>query len=66
MNRMSCSMTTIARPRSRILKINLGLPGLLGVHARCRLIQQQQLGISTESAGNLESPLVPVGQLRAR
>src|SRR5687768_14460144 len=41
----------------------LGLPSLLGVHACCRLIQQQQPGISTESASNLESPLVAVGQV---
>src|SRR5829696_1008324 len=38
----------------------LGLPSLLRVHACCRLIQQQQLGIRTESASNLESPLVAI------
>src|SRR5512133_1154085 len=41
----------------------LGLPSLLGVHARCRLIQQQQLGIGTESTSNLESSLVAVRQV---
>src|SRR5215218_3502627 len=41
----------------------LGLPSLLGIHARCRLVQQQQLGIGTESASNFESPLVAVGQI---
>src|SRR5215207_3277050 len=41
----------------------LGLPSLLRIHSRGRLIQQKHLGIGTERAGNLKSPLIAVGQV---
>ena len=61
MNRMSCSMTTTAKaPIADLEDQLLSLPGLLRIHACGRLVQQQQLGIRGESAGDLEPPLIAV------
>ena len=64
MNRMSCSMTTTARPLVADLEDQLlGLPGLLRVHAGGRLVEQEQLRVGGQRPGDLQPPLVAVGQV---
>ena len=61
---MSCSMSRIVRPRSsRSLLHELGeLVGLLRVHARRRLVEQQQLAVGRQRARDLDAALVAVGR----
>ena len=63
MKRMSCSMTRTARPWSRIAKIRSSAwPGLLRVHAGGGLVEQQELRVGGQRAGDLEPALVAVGR----
>ena len=62
---MSCSMSRIARPRSsrrRRMK-SRQRRGLLRVHARGRLVEQQQLRVGGQRAGDLDPALVAVGEV---
>ena len=64
MNRMSCSMTTTASRWSRILQIrSIGRRGLLRVHARGRLVEEQELRVGGQRPGDLEAALVAVGHV---
>ena len=62
---MSCSMSRTVRPSSVAqLADEVGqLAGLLGVHAGGRLVEQQQLRLGGQGAGDLEAALVAVRQV---
>ena len=51
-------------PRSRTLRMSVvELLALLRVHAGGRLVEQEQLGLGRQRAGDLEAALVAVGQV---
>ena len=62
---MSCSISRIESPRSvaQLLHQLAQLLGLLRVHARGRLVEQQQLRVRRQRARDLEPALVAVGQV---
>ena len=62
---MSCSMSRIVSPRSsRSLRMkSVRLVGLLRVHPGRRLVEQQQLRVGRERAGDLDAALVAVGEV---
>ena len=61
---MWCSIRNTVRPNLRADLPDEGrqLVGLLGVHARSRFVQQQQLRIRGQGPGDLQPPLLAVGQ----
>ena len=62
---MSCSMSRIGQPALGAQRLHQAaqLIGLLRVHAGRRLVEQEQLRVGGQRAGDLQPPLVAVGQV---
>ena len=59
---MLWSTKTTVRPSRDLLDEGDGAVDVLEAHAGGRLVEQQQLGVEGQREGELEGPLLPVGE----